>query len=463
MDGVNQVVVDSAMRRFFQQYAERKAAQATRQATMHITRENALLRVSKLWETRKTSALAQLDRAEALLLGVNDPERVAENAAQHNQSAVVWSNGNPSVWLNFAITNQETDFYVPDGTAGARELEKAIDDALSDVLAQSQRPNPLCIRMRDVRLHLTQTGRAYHLETSLDLEPHELELESREHMRSWETHLAEYARILKMASAAMNGSARPQWLQWLEKKNPFIDPPTLAFEQSDVDIRRLPAKTDYVFLQHAQNAGMEETGAIINQIDLSSDNEKYFLGTHATDAAAVYFEANTLSKFSGFVSTAFEADGRVLFAAIDKELFKQSCKVYPDQDLLRLILASSYYDSTLVTKLVVRARTEHGPETFCYALVVDKSGEKRIALQPRPAFFAAKQMVETTLRGYDNVINASDRFHSAENTQKASLLHAAGVIIEYQERSTQFADARGLKLAKRKLRQLSNILARVTP
>lgn len=451
-------MVDHSIRKFLQQYAERKAAQATRQASMHITRENELLRVTKLWETRKAAALAQLSRAEALIIKVHDPERVAENAAQHNGAAVVWSDALPSAWLNFNVTEQQTDFYIADGKSGAEELERALDAAVSEVLPKTKKPNPLCVRMRDVRLHLTQTGRAYHLETSIDLEPHEVELECREHMHSWERHVAEYARIKKMASAA-TGSAKEQWNAWLKAKDPFVDPPTLAFEQYDIAPEALPKKSDFILMHHAIDYQYSNDNATITQIDLASDNEAYFLGTHATDAAAIYFEANTTSKFAGFVSTAFEADGKVLFAAVHKDVIKTTFSMFEDQAVLRFLFVMSYYDSTMVKKAVINARTEYGPESPCYAMTSEGQSKLHYILQPLPNYFMAKKMVISQIASYD-IDDAEAVYNSTSVPRKASLLHAAGVVLEFQTRSTAFADARGLKLAKRKLRQL---LHHITP
>ena len=188
--------------------------------------QNALLAASqRCTQARRHAAEALRARALLLLSDLNGDEL----AAKHNNVATVWSDALPAAWLSFAVSDQATDFFVHNGREGSEFLEKAMNDAADELLREARVPNPLCVRARDVRLHLTQVGRAFHLQTSAELEPHELELECREHMHSWEKHTAEYNRIMQMAEVAKTDA---DWKAWLDAMDQYKDPPSLAFAQT---------------------------------------------------------------------------------------------------------------------------------------------------------------------------------------------------------------------------------------
>lgn len=444
------------MKAFFIAYAERKAAQATAETDAHINKENAMLAATQRWENKQKNALNKLTRARALLLGITDPERVAELAVQHNKSAIIRTDALPSAWLNFNITDNPTEFYVPDGRDGVNLLETAMKQTAKKVLNYSSAPNPLCIRMRDIRLHLTQVGRAFHLKTSSELEPHEVELECREHMHSWSRMVADYHRIQSMA-AATNGKAKKEWDEWIERKDPYTDPPTLAFNQESYVADNLNIE-EFLFLQYTTQERPDAAAAY--HLDLSNSETQFFIGSTPTDAEAVYYMAhdNPSKTFYGFVFSAFELDCRVLRAAI-KRKYVENLQIDLDaekQQLYHCVAASSNFDSPLVARLILNVRTAYGPESFCCASIQkDETALPVPIYTPLPEFDAAKTLViqEIVARGISED-DAKEKFKLLTVFQKASALHAAGVVRQYATRSTAFADPRGLKLAKRRLVQL---------
>jgi len=454
------------MDQFFYQFAERMALEATEHTDGHISRENAMLLATQTWRNKQRITLNKFSRAQALLLKIEDPDRVATQAANLNKSAIIWSDTIPSAWLNFNIREQATDFFVEDGRDGPHALEKAMNDAANAILQTENEPNPLCVRMRGVRLHLTQFGRAYHLRTSSDLEPHELELECREHMHSWDRHVYEFQRIACMAQIALQNK---DWLAWVSNQNPFVDPPSLAFSKDDSP-RNLPAPNEQDFFVLRYSEGEEPAqGTVIPQYEFSNDIH-FFLGTHATDAESVYhatqqMRAGNALTLNGVISTAFEADGRILTAFVSRDILGIQSSELQDQALFSMIDSAAYHDSPLVQRKLIKARTKHSPETLCFILFrQNNKSPYQILRQQTPAFYAAKANVIQTIAlqiANGTTENASVLFNNSSIERKATMLHAAGVIQQYQQQSTAYANSRGLKLAKRKLNQLVRLTAEV--